>query len=73
MKGESNNCNQVYYIEHTLLGIDVQPCTLSAHLSNLMYSYAYSYGSDWGVYGYMQMLRNANHCGIAMDAGFPVV
>ena len=50
--------------------------SLTAHLSHLgpsTYSYAYSYGSDWGTYGYVQMLRNAKHCGITMDAVFPVV
>jgi cathepsin L len=32
-----------------------------------------SWGTSWGINGYMMMERNVNMCGIAMDAGFPVI
>ena len=32
-----------------------------------------SYGSSWGRWGYMLMVRGQNSCGIATDAAFPVV
>ncbi len=36
-------------------------------------SFCYSYGTSWGIRGYMRMVRNVNMCGIATDAGFPLV
>ena len=32
-----------------------------------------SYGSDWGVHGYLYLMRNENMCGVAMDAAYPIV
>lgn len=40
----------------------------------IMYNYIHSYGTNWGINGYMMMLRNgSNMCGIASDAGFPII
>lgn len=33
----------------------------------------FSYGSRWGMDGYMHMVRNKNMCGIAMDAAYPIL
>ena len=34
----------------------------------------FSWGTDWGIDGYMMLARNENNmCGIATDATFPVV
>lgn len=33
-----------------------------------------SWGTDWGISGYMKLARNGkNHCGIATDATYPVI
>ncbi|CAI8058452.1 Cathepsin L-like [Geodia barretti] len=32
-----------------------------------------SYGTGWGIDGYMHMVRDRNTCGIAVDAGHPIV
>jgi cathepsin L len=32
-----------------------------------------SWGTDWGIYGYMMMERGVNMCGIATSALFPVI
>ena len=42
------------------------------HLKNAL-SLAHSYGTGWGIDGYMHMVRNRNMCGIAVDAGYPIV
>lgn len=32
-----------------------------------------SWGTDWGEDGYMRLLRNVNHCGIADTVVYPVM
>jgi C1A family cysteine protease len=32
-----------------------------------------SYGTGWGIDGYMHMVRDRNTCGIAVDAAHPIV
>ena len=36
--------------------------------------WCYSWGTEWGMNGYMMLARNANNmCGIATDATFPII
>ena len=45
----------------------------SSPFSSLSLPLLYSYGTGWGIDGYMHMVRNRNTCGIGADAGHPIV
>jgi C1A family cysteine protease len=45
----------------------------SRELSNPYYIIKNSWGSDWGMGGYIQLALGENKCGVADDASYPEI
>ena len=61
-------CRLIHIPEYQVYTLKYSTLILDAFLDSLMFDVV---GTDWGMDGYMLMIRNKNMCGIATDATYP--